>query len=140
MSRGGEAFGRRPPPPPLILGPPHFSTQPPRSSFPTSPPKERGKVSGLRNDQLAENKLSSETNGRLNGSRPRGNGAEEENRQGNNPEFGGQSTKPLAKDVNAVFSKVGPESGTDSDAHPLLGITPAAPGKTATINFISNCI
>lgn len=141
MSRGGEAFGRRPPPPPLILGPPHFSTQTPSRVFPTNSPntgRERGKSPipsvpprSNNNDQLLLG-VGDNSRPNLNTSRPRNNNGEQE------------ETKPaLPKDVNAVFSKVssgggGGSSGGegDSDAHPLLGITPAAPGEAFDFNPI----
>jgi len=49
---------------------------------------------------------------------------------------------PLEKDMDAVFSKVTStdgsktDSGSDSDTHPLLGITPAAPGEAFDFNPI----
>ncbi|CAG7829284.1 unnamed protein product [Allacma fusca] len=174
MSRGGEAFGRRPPPPPLILNPPHLSTQPPRHfqtpsphlkdkvKSPSSPSSSRPdpNLSGdktlniLNNNQLNRTLVNSGGSGVL----PSGQGSsaeEDHGREGglsgggpltaSNP--GGQlgsGGKPLEKDVNAVFSKVSPggtnngagDSGTDSDAHPLLGITPAAPGEAFDFNPI----
>jgi hypothetical protein len=111
--------------------------------FPTSAPKDRGKLSGppSRNDQLGE-KFSTDINSqqqqqviRSNNGRPGSSDDESKNIM----DFGGGQSKPLSKDVNAVFSKVGSqttgETGT-SDAHPLLGITPAAPGEAFDFNPI----
>jgi hypothetical protein len=102
MSRGGEAFGRRPPPPPLILGPPHYSTQAPRVVFPTKQPHPHHPPPQIQH-----------STGR--------------------PPPPQEKQQPLSKDANAVFSKV---EGGESDAHPLLGITPAAPGEAFDFNPI----
>lgn len=161
MSRGGEAFGggSRPPPPPLILNPPpHLSTQlPPRYFQTTSSPFSKDKTnSPLSPSSPFFNRKEQNGSGGPN-SNSNNKNSHNNNNSGNGPAFedsGGwnsrntsssQPTKPLEKDVNAVFSKVqDPGSnlaesvpgGGDSDAHPLLGITPAAPGDPFDFNPI----
>jgi general stress protein YciG len=148
MSRGGEAFGRRPPPPPLIHGPPHFSTQPPRA-FPTASPKDRIKppippipsrndgIGGGSGEKIFEG-LNNNNSPLVNRSATR-NAAEEGKYQDPSGQQPGSSNKPSDKDV---FSKAGASggesssSGAESDAHPLLGITPAAPGEAFDFNPI----
>ncbi|XP_021968287.2 uncharacterized protein LOC110863319 [Folsomia candida] len=142
MSRGGEAFGRRPPPPPLIHGPPHFSTQPPRVVFPTTGvvlPNGKGGNKGSVPPPRS-NDPSSSRPGRLGGD-DESKGGELFTSGSSNVGTGGKGQppkQPLAKDVNAVFSKVRSDggAGSDSDAHPLLGITPAAPGEAFDFNPI----
>lgn len=158
MSRGGEAFGRRPPPPP-ILNPPYLSTQTPPRQPPTSLqfPKEKGRVPSVppqqRSDQTSGEKLGLENIGR-NHDRNRGTKSELGSDEGGNlkptgPDANGhQSSRGLEKDVNGVFSKSAnsgtsggsssssSDTGAESDAHPLLGITPAAPGEAFDFNPI----
>lgn len=170
MSRGGEAFGRRPPPPPLILNPPHLSTQPPPRQFPTPLPfpKEKGRLPSLppqqRNDQISgsgekgslenvSSNLANRSHNRNRGTKSDADkvGSDEGGNGGLRPTGldanGHQSSRGLEKDVNGVFSKIGgngatsgssssSDPGAESDAHPLLGITPAAPGEAFDFNPI----
>lgn len=175
MSRGGEAFGRRPPPPPLILNPPHLSTQPPPRQYPTPLPfpKDKGRLPSVPPQQRSDQISASGEKGSLenvnsnlanrNHNRNRGTksdvdkvGSDEGGNGGLKPTGpdanGHQSSRGLEKDVNGVFSKVSQsavnggtsggsssssgDAGTESDAHPLLGITPAAPGEAFDFNPI----
>lgn len=164
MSRGGEAFGRRPPPPPLILNPPHLSTQPPPRHFQTPSPHSKEKGGKGTAPPMSHRHTEQSTNQgdkKLEGSGyvipSRNNSGESElqtdggggSQMSNNGKSSGQQqqqpkTKPLEKDSSAVFSKVGSEnsggnsahSESESDAHPLLGITPAAPGDPFDFNPI----
>lgn len=162
MSRGGEAFGRRPPPPPLNLNPPHLSTQPPRHfQTPAPHPKDKvkppssssssGGISTSGGDKPLNNVNSNHVNRTNSGaSNDGGQGPFPDDSSGGRTGSRGSTLlpagKPLEKDVNAVFSKVSSgsggggagtgDSGTDSDAHPLLGITPAAPGEAFDFNPI----
>ena len=160
MSRGGEAFGRRPPPPPLILNPPHLSTQPPPRQFPTPLPfpKDKGRQPSLppqqRNDQISGNGEKSHNRNRGTKSDVDKVGSDEGGIGGLKPtgldSNGQQSSRGLEKDVNGVFSKISSSGGNGAgsssssngdlgagdDAHPLLGITPAAPGEAFDFNPI----
>lgn len=145
MSRGGEAFGGRRPPPPLIINPPHLSTQaPPRPFLNPSSTSQKNRTKPPQPPHLSPRPDGDEEKGSRDTGTSLGRGQEEPGRgTGSHGSLssGQQVSKPLEKDVSAVFSKVSPGSegvgsGSDSESHPLLGITPAAPGDPFDFNPI----